>query len=231
MLREKSKWKHHKDLSTNVVYRGGLTRISDEGVERHWSEGVELSVLFVNQLPKVGGIKLSKTKSFCISKKSVMAAWERVKENKGTYGVDLESLEDFEENLKDNLYKLWNRMSSGSYFPLAVRGMEIPKRDGGKTNRLLSIPTVSDRVAQALLHESDFGHNAPFPKSWGYAMRTEIGLPISNILFKSWHLIVISFFILSSLLDRNLLPKEFLNLKKAFSANSLRPYLFLLLHA
>lgn len=151
MLREKSKWKHHKDLSTNVVYRGGLTRISDEGVERHWSEGVELSVLFVNQLPKVGGIKLSKTKSFCISKKSVMAAWERVKENKGTYGVDLESLEDFEENLKDNLYKLWNRMSSGSYFPLAVRGMEIPKRDGGKTNRLLSIPTVSDRVAQAVV--------------------------------------------------------------------------------
>lgn len=55
MLREKSKWKHHKDLSTNVVHRGGFTRISDEGVERHWSEGVELSVLFVNQLPKVGG--------------------------------------------------------------------------------------------------------------------------------------------------------------------------------
>jgi hypothetical protein len=50
-------------------------------------------------------------------------------------------------------------------------------------------------------------------------MRTEIGLPISNILFKSWHLIVISFFMLSSLLDRNLLPKEFLNLKRAFSAN------------
>jgi hypothetical protein len=126
MLREKSKWKHHKDLSTNVVHRGGFTRISDEGVEKQWSEGVELSVLFVNQLP------MSKTKSFCISKKSVMAVWERVKENKGTYGVDLESLEDFEENLKDNLYKLWNRMSSGSYFPPAVRGIEIPKRDGGK---------------------------------------------------------------------------------------------------
>lgn len=54
MLREKSKWKHHKDQSTNVVYRGGLTRSSYEGVERHWSEGVELSVLFVNQLPKGG---------------------------------------------------------------------------------------------------------------------------------------------------------------------------------
>jgi RNA-directed DNA polymerase len=54
----------------------------------------------------VGGVKLSKTKSFCISKKSVMAAWERVKVNKGTYGVDLESIADFESNLKDNLYKI-----------------------------------------------------------------------------------------------------------------------------
>jgi hypothetical protein len=54
MLREKFKWKHHKNQSTDVAYRGGLTRSSDEGVERRWSEGVELSVLFVNQLPKVG---------------------------------------------------------------------------------------------------------------------------------------------------------------------------------
>jgi RNA-directed DNA polymerase len=123
-------------------------------------------------------LKLSKTKSFCISKKSVMAAWERVKENKGTYGVDLESLEDFEENLKDNLYKLWNRMSSGSYFPPAVRGIEIPKRDGGKTNRLLSIPTVSDRVAQAVVksylepivepifHTDSYGYRSASSKGW-----------------------------------------------------------------
>jgi RNA-directed DNA polymerase len=75
---------------------------------------------------------LSKTKSFCISKQSVMAAWERVKANKGTYGVDEESIEDFELNLKDNLYKLWNRMSSGTYFPTPVRAVEIPKSDGGK---------------------------------------------------------------------------------------------------
>jgi RNA-directed DNA polymerase len=111
---------------------------------------------------------LSKTKSFCISKQSVMAAWERVKANKGTYGVDEESIEDFELNLKDNLYKLWNRMSSGTYFPTPVRAVEIPKSDGGK--RLLSIPTVSDRIAQAVVkgylepicdpkfHEDSYGY-------------------------------------------------------------------------
>ncbi len=112
------------------------------------------SYLLINY-QKVGGVKLSKTKSFCISKKSVMAAWEKVKDNKGTYGVDLESIADFESNLKDNLYKLWNRMSSGSYFPPAVRGVEIPKRDGSKSHRLLSIPTVSDRVVQAVVKSPD----------------------------------------------------------------------------
>ncbi|MDR0555650.1 MAG: group II intron reverse transcriptase/maturase, partial [Holosporaceae bacterium] len=94
---------------------------------------------------------MNKTKSFCISKKSVMAAWERVKANKGTYGIDEESIKDFESNLKDNLYKLWNRMSSGTYFPPPVRAVEIPKSDGSK--RLLGIPTVSDRVAQAVVKD------------------------------------------------------------------------------
>ena len=76
-----------------------------------------------------------------------------------------------------------------------------------------------------------FDISPPFPVIWAYATRIEIGLPISNILFKSWHLIVISFFMLSSSLDRNLLPKAFLNLKKVFSTNSLLPYLFLFLQA
>ena len=111
---------------------------------------------------------MDKTKPFCISKKSVMAAWERVKANKGAYGVDEESIEDFESNLKGNLYKLWNRMSSGTYFPPPVRAVEIPKSDGNK--RLLGIPTVSDRVAQAVVksyleaivepkfHEDSYGY-------------------------------------------------------------------------
>ncbi len=116
----------------------------------------------------MGGTKLDKTKPFCISKKSVMAAWERVKANKGVFGVDEESIEDFESNLKANLYKLWNRMSSGTYFPPPVRAVEIPKSDGNK--RLLGIPTVSDRVGQAVVksylepivepkfHEDSYGY-------------------------------------------------------------------------
>jgi len=111
---------------------------------------------------------VDKTKPFCISKKSVMAAWERVKANKGAFGVDEESIEDFELNLKSNLYKLWNRMSSGTYFPPPVRAVEIPKSDG--QTRLLGIPTVSDRVAQTVaklyleplveptFHEDSYGY-------------------------------------------------------------------------
>lgn len=111
---------------------------------------------------------MSKAKPFSISKKSVMAAWERVKANKGSYGVDEESIQDFERNLKDNLYKIWNRMSSGSYCPPPVKAVEIPKSDG--RTRLLGIPTVSDRVAQAVVklhlepivdpkfHEDSYGY-------------------------------------------------------------------------
>jgi len=91
---------------------------------------------------------VNKTKPFCISKKSVMAAWEKVKVNKGAFGVDEESIEDLEANLKGNLYKLWNRLSSGTYFSSSVRAVGILKSDGHK--RLLGIPTVSNRVAQAV---------------------------------------------------------------------------------
>ena len=111
---------------------------------------------------------MNQTKSFSISKKTVMAAWERVRANKGAPGIDKQSIEDFETNLKDNLYKLWNRMSSGTYFPPAVRAVEIPKSDGSK--RLLGIPTVGDRVAQVVakmhlepivepkFHEDSYGY-------------------------------------------------------------------------
>jgi RNA-directed DNA polymerase len=75
-----------------------------------------------------------------------MEAWERVKANKGSAGADNQSIEDYEKNLKDNLYKLWNRMSSGSYYPPHVKLVEIDKENGKK--RPLGIPTVSDRVAQ-----------------------------------------------------------------------------------
>lgn len=86
---------------------------------------------------------MSKGKPYEISKHLVMEAFLLVKANKGAAGVDNESLEQYEKNLKDNLYKLWNRMSSGSYFPKPVKGVEIPKKSGG--TRLLGVPTVEDR--------------------------------------------------------------------------------------
>ncbi|SDG41675.1 group II intron reverse transcriptase/maturase [Sinosporangium album] len=87
----------------------------------------------------------SKVKSHDISKRLVWGAWLKVKENGGAAGADGVSISQFEENLKDNLYKLWNRMSSGSYFPGPVRAVEIPKKGG---TRVLGIPNVVDRIAQ-----------------------------------------------------------------------------------
>lgn len=89
---------------------------------------------------------MHKTKPYAISKNVVYDAFLRVKANRGSAGIDGQSIAEFEENLKDNLYKLWNRMSSGSYFPPAVKAVEIPKKDGGI--RTLGIPTVADRIAQ-----------------------------------------------------------------------------------
>ena len=74
---------------------------------------------------------MSATKSFVISKHLVVEAYKAVKANAGAAGVDRQSIEDFEKNLKDNLYKIWNRMSSGSYFPPPVKAVEIPKKNGG----------------------------------------------------------------------------------------------------
>ena len=92
---------------------------------------------------------MNKTKPFEISKKVVIQAYEQVKANKGTAGIDEQSIGKFEENLKNNLYKLWNRMSSGCYFPSPVKAVEIPKKSGGK--RMLGIPTVTDRIAQMVV--------------------------------------------------------------------------------
>src|ERR1700724_3183275 len=89
---------------------------------------------------------MSEAKPFGISKWEVWEAYKRVKANKGAAGVDEQSIADFERNLKGNLYKIWNRMSSGSYFPPPVRTVKIPKANGGE--RKLGIPTGSGRRAQ-----------------------------------------------------------------------------------
>lgn len=114
---------------------------------------------------------MDKTKPFLIPKRAVWEAYLRVKANRGAAGVDEQSIEAFEQRLKDNLYQLWNRLSSGSYFPPPVKRVEIKKRDGGV--RPLGIPTVADRIAQAVVKaalepevEKHF-----HPDSYGYRPR------------------------------------------------------------
>lgn len=92
---------------------------------------------------------MEKTKPFNIPKQLFVEAYKLVKANAGGAGVDQESLEDFAKNLKDNLYKLWNRISSGCYFPPAVKAVPIPKKTGGE--RILGVPTVADRIAQMVV--------------------------------------------------------------------------------
>ena len=91
---------------------------------------------------------MARGKAYDIPKQLVWEAYQRVKANRGAAGVDGQSLAAFEKDLKGNLYKVWNRMSSGSYFPPPVKLVEIPKDDGGK--RPLGIPTVADRIAQTV---------------------------------------------------------------------------------
>jgi RNA-directed DNA polymerase len=145
MTREKHKWKPHKCESTNAGGRGGVTRSSEEdpvmGLERRGN-----IVQLGKRTTGNGRIQMEQAKSFSITKRQVWEAYKRVKANKGAAGVDGQTIEKFEENLSGNLYKLWNRMTSGSYFPSPVLRVEIPKGDGRM--RPLGIPTVSDRVAQ-----------------------------------------------------------------------------------
>jgi RNA-directed DNA polymerase len=112
----------------------------------------------------------SSGKPFEISKQAVWEAYQRVKANKGAPGVDEVSLEEFEKDLKGNLYKIWNRMSSGSYFPPPVRAVEIDKPHGGGT-RILGVPTVADRVAQTVVARVLEGKVEPIFHSDSYGYR------------------------------------------------------------
>jgi len=107
-------------------------------------------------------------KPFNISKRVVLEAYEKVKANQGAAGVDGESIEEFEKDLKGNLYKLWNRLSSGSYFPPPVRAVEISKKAGG--TRTLGVPTVADRIAQTVVRAYLEPEVEPLfhPDSYGY---------------------------------------------------------------
>jgi RNA-directed DNA polymerase len=112
------------------------------------SEGVALSSTLVKSTSNGRNFRTG-AKPFSISKRDVWDAYKRVKANRGAAGVDGQSITEFDENLSKNLYKLWNRLASGSYFPPPVRRVEIPKGDG--RTRPLGIPTVADRIAQMVV--------------------------------------------------------------------------------
>lgn len=109
------------------------------------------------------------SKPFEISKQVVAAAFKKVRSKKGAAGVDGVTVEQFAQDDKNNLYKLWNRMSSGSYFPAPVRMVEIPK-DGGRGTRVLGVPTVADRIAQtvAVAYLEPLVEPVFHPDSYGY---------------------------------------------------------------
>ena len=110
-------------------------------------------------------------KPFSIDKKRVYEAYKSVKSNAGSAGVDGQTIEQFEADLQNNLYKLWNRMSSGSYFPPPVRAVSIPKKTGGQ--RILGVPTVADRVAQMVVKQHIEPELDPvfLADSYGYRLR------------------------------------------------------------
>lgn len=148
--------------------RDGTARSSNEiphkGMERR---GCVREPYSMSQ-PVDGRSPMKKAKPFCISKKQVWEAFQRVKSNKGSAGIDEQTIEDFEKRLKKNLYRIWNRMSSGSYFPPPVRTVKIPKKSGGE--RRLGIPTVADRIAQQVVKARLEPEVDPHfhPDSYGY---------------------------------------------------------------
>jgi RNA-directed DNA polymerase len=114
----------------------------------------------------------SQVKPLEISKRVVWEAYRRVKANKGSAGVDGVTIERYEQDLKNNLFKLWNRLSSGSYFPPPVKAVPIPKA-GGKGVRILGVPTVDDRIAQttAAMYVEREVEPVFHPDSYGYRPR------------------------------------------------------------
>jgi RNA-directed DNA polymerase len=130
---------------------------------------------------------VSETKSFRISKQQVWDAYLRVRANDGAPGVDGQTMEDFERDLKRNLYRIWNRMSSGTYFPPPVLQVSIPKRDGGE--RKLGIPTISDRIAQTVVKLSLEPMVEPrfHPDSYGYRPNRSALDAVGRARERCWH--------------------------------------------
>lgn len=129
---------------------------------------------------------MSEAKPFSISKRLVWEAYKRVKVNDGAAGVDGQPIKEFEEDLKNNLFRLWNRMSSGSYFPKPVRRVEIPKGDGGM--RPLGIPTVTDRIAQTVVKQvlEPELERCFHPDSYGYRPKKSAQEAVGVARYRCW---------------------------------------------
>jgi hypothetical protein len=168
----------NRRTGTDAEPAGGPSRSSDEapamGVERRgrliregsWNNTPMMGLEELVSQPKSAG------KPFAISKQAVLDAFRKVKANKGGPGVDGCTIEEFEADLRNKLYVMWNRMSSGSYFPPPVKLVEIPKPHGVGTRRL-GVPTVADRIAQTVVAmELEKTVEPKFhPSSYGYRPR------------------------------------------------------------
>jgi RNA-directed DNA polymerase len=140
---------NHEGERTDATPRGGALRSSEEVRESGQSEGSACSEARFIGPTREGRSSTDQAKPYCISRQEVLEAYRKVKSNKGAAGIDEQTIQEFERKLKKNLYRIWNRMSSGSYFPPPVRTVKIPKAGGGE--RPLGIPTVSDRIAQMVV--------------------------------------------------------------------------------
>ncbi|MEL7079573.1 MAG: group II intron reverse transcriptase/maturase, partial [Cyanobacteria bacterium J06582_2] len=154
-INEKGKMQVRETLTrskTNAILDGGHICSSDEDsvmeLERR-DVGEQLELPFTTCESR--RIKGDSARRLPISKKEVYEAFKKVKRNGGSYGIDFQSIEAYEEDLGNNLYILWNRLSSGSYFPSPLREKQIPKKDGKM--RSLGIPTVTDRIAQQVIKD------------------------------------------------------------------------------
>jgi group II intron reverse transcriptase/maturase len=177
-------------LNTDAFVDGGSNRSSDENPVMGSERRVGIIQL---ELPLTTSEKGRRTKGVTakgipITRSMVWQAYKKVRRNKGSGGVDGISLKTYENNLEDNLYKLWNRLTSGSYFPKAVREVSIPKKDGKQ--RKLGIPTISDRIAQQVIKdylegrfEREFHNN-----SYGYRPMKSAHQALEEVRKNVWKL-------------------------------------------
>src|SRR5262245_29871949 len=137
--------------NTDDTARRGAAHSSEESLVMREERRSGVVRLSEDANPFAGRSAGNSTKPYDIAKRAVWEAYQQVKANRGAAGIDDETIAMFEQNLPKNLYKLWNRMSSGSYFPPPVKQVEIPKAKGG--TRKLGIPTVADRTAQTVVKQ------------------------------------------------------------------------------